>query len=164
MKRFMKNHSDEISETGNRLLQIEWDFKAAREEFEREAATQSFYSRNASDGGWLLDLAEAFRDTMTAANSIGWMEHTCDWDPYLIITMADGRVLNTPSHYYLVVDIEVSIEGYSLLIEAPDESTIQGYEEATTNIHEYYIPEDHKGRSVYRIPLMEIDYITVDPQ
>ena len=141
---------ENIDNVGSLLLGIEWNFKAVRE-------------GKGLDLG-LLSLAEAFKDTMDAAAAIGWVEHTSDWDPYLIIKMADGRVLHTPSHYYQVIAVqEVSTGEYYLLVEAPFEETPpEDYEEAI-NIHEYYyLGED--GDSVYRIPLMEIDYITVDPQ
>ena len=141
-----QEHPDNV---GSLLLGIEWDFKAARE-------------GKGLDLG-LLPMAEAFKATMDAANALGWVEHTSDWDPYLIVKMADGRELYTPSSYFQVEEIQEFSPGeYYLLVVAPDSQTLEDYKQATTNIHEYYYLED--GDPVYRIPLTEIDYITVDPQ
>ena len=29
----------------------------------------------------------------------GWFEHTCDWDPYLLITLENGEVIETAAGY-----------------------------------------------------------------
>jgi hypothetical protein len=34
----------------------------------------------------------------------GWVSHTCDWDPFLVITLMTGQVWETESGYY---DIEL---------------------------------------------------------
>lgn len=149
---------------GSALLDLEFDFKAARERDKEEAEKGQAYSKNAYVGGWEMDLAEALKSTLQAANDIGWIEHTCDWDPYLIIKLRDGRILNTPSHYYLVQEIVEFESGvYYLLIEAPDKETLENYDEADTGeIMEFYSMED--GDPVFKFRLSDIDYVSVDPQ
>ena len=128
---------ENINNIGSLLLGMEWNFKAVREGKGLELG--------------LLPLAEAFRDIMDAAATLDWVEHTIDWDPYLIIKMADGRELHTPSHYYQVIAVqELSTGEYYLLVEAPIEGSPDDYEEATS-IHEYYYLEED-GDPAYRIP------------
>jgi len=125
------------------LLETIWDFKAAREEEENLKGSQA-----------LFDLATCFSHVMEAANSLGWQEHTCDWDPYLSLDLTDGSNFEMESHYYQVKEVTDT----HMYIEAPGEEVFD----------EEPIPHrwsnTHKWGPCYEFLLKEIDCITIDSQ
>lgn len=50
------------------------------------------------------ELTERLIKTIDLISRLGWIEHTSDWDPYLIITFRDGsEQFQTESGYYDIV-------------------------------------------------------------
>jgi hypothetical protein len=96
-------------------------------------------------------LANALSHVTKAMGVIGWMEHTADWDPVLVIDTTDGRLI-TDSHYYEVEAPLLTKDGNYLVVEAPDkisevESLVEFWESG-----------------YYYIPLELIKLITIDTQ
>lgn len=46
---------------------------------------------------------EAFKTFIEAFNSLAWVEHTCDWDPYIRVTLLDGTIHNAGTGYTEII-------------------------------------------------------------
>ena len=126
------------------ILDLEWDF------------TQYDHIKdNANRLSWLKSFAGAFASTMDAANDLGWIEHTCDWDPFLIIRLRNNTHLETDSHYYQVDEVTDT----ELRIIAPSVADFKEWEEELPK--KYYVPDTENHGAVYAIPLIAISVIKV---
>jgi hypothetical protein len=65
-----------------------------------------------------VDMVKAMKAFLETIDKLGWVEHTSDWDPYLIIKLGDGTVLKTLSGYFLITQLPENTD--HILIEAPD--------------------------------------------
>ena len=51
-------------------------------------------------------IIEQFSKYIDLIEKLGWIEHTADWDPYIIIQFQDGTELITESGYYHITEID----------------------------------------------------------
>lgn len=133
------------SSLSNLLLRTEWDFT----QYDNEPSNSQmlFYMQGLADG---------LQKTLAAANAIGNLEHTNDWDPVLLIRFRDGSTFDTDSHYYLIEEIDED----NLYVEAPELEDYAFNEE--TPPEEYY--QQVEGKPRYVIPLAAISLIVIDSQ
>ncbi|MDY0200625.1 MAG: hypothetical protein RBR40_06520 [Tenuifilaceae bacterium] len=96
---------------------------------------------------------EGLKAWLDAMDKIGWIEHTCDWDPYLRITLKDGTILRTELHYYLINRVTLT----TLFIEAPDDSEGAEAPKAWDPILKFY----DKETCEYHVPITEIVRIEI---
>jgi hypothetical protein len=121
VKAFMNCYPDERLQFSADLMSgIKFDGSfLPRSENESERVNAEEYHR--------LDL-QAFLFMREFIEELGDAEHTSDWDPYLIITLMDGKTkLETLNGYWAA-----EIRDDSLCIEAPDidgDEDLEGYEE-----------------------------------
>lgn len=76
---------------------------------------------------------------------LGWLEHTGDWDPTIIIKLTHGDYWESPTGYS-----EMDIEGRNLIIYAPDELEEEDETKYLTKRGDNWI---------YLIPIQDIDTI-----
>jgi len=140
---------------GHVMLATEFHLDLAREEGPHQV-------------GAVLNAAAKLFD---AANAMGWVEHTSDWDPFLIITLNDDTKLRTPSHFYLILNEDLEKDKNwdldYLEIEAPEWLDVaSGIHEADAAqpIYQYYVREVGDKEARYRIPIKDIKHIKADPQ
>jgi hypothetical protein len=134
------------SAMGHSLLKLEWDFN------KQELEGHQYAENNKKE------YAQAFVKTMDAADAIGMVEHTNDWDPILNITFKDGTKYETESHYY-----QGEVLGGVLKIEAPSPDDYTIWEQLIPK-DKYYKPSFSDSRSWYEFPIKDIALITVDSQ
>lgn len=48
----------------------------------------------------LINEIQAVIDTISLITTLGWAEHTGDWDPYIRIELKDGNTITTDNGYY----------------------------------------------------------------
>lgn len=68
---------------------------------------------------------ESFQKLITFITQLGWIEHTGDWDPYLIIEFNNGDKFETEPGYY---DFIIDGEGITVIYGTEEED---GDEEAS---------------------------------
>lgn len=70
----------------------------------------------------VLPKLRKFQKFLKFLDLLGWVEHTGDWDPYLIITFLDGSTAQTESGYWSFEICENGPDGEPYIeIENPDE-------------------------------------------
>ncbi len=137
------------SELGMQLLSIEWDFSQFKED------KPGGQSRSIS----LMELATALQKTMAAADAIGTIEHTSDWDPLLVIELKNGQTIESESHMYQIDYVDREI----MEIEAPSLADYKDIYE-TEAPKEYYTELGKSGAPALVFKLEDIKLITVNPQ
>ena len=50
-------------------------------------------------------IIQQFSKYLDLIEKLGWIEHTSDWDPYIIIQFHDGTEFETESGYYSITEI-----------------------------------------------------------
>jgi hypothetical protein len=66
---------------------------------------------------------ESLSKVLEFLNALGWVEHTSDWDPWLMINFVDEQEqFESPSGYFLF-DVDKIIN--TIVIEAPDEENLE---------------------------------------
>jgi len=129
---------------GFSLLRTEWDFTQWDED--KPAAVSRF------------EYAVALQKTLDAADALGSIEHTCDWDPIIMIDMRDGTRLESSSHYYQLVDVQEEF----IKIETPDKEALEDVYSGDMDMEIYKFYDAEEG--VITIPMEKIKSITIDPQ
>ena len=63
-----------------------------------------------------IDSLKAYAMGLELINQLGWLEHTSDWDPFLMIELKNGGEIQTESGYFLfeVKKKTILIEGDEL--------------------------------------------------
>jgi len=82
-------------------------------------------------------------------NWLGWIEHTSDWDPSLIITLKTKEIIETNPGYYLA-----EVKGNELIVEGPHENDISENDE---------MPPQYQTTGEYVITIKDIDSIVLYP-
>jgi len=134
------------------LLDAEWDFTQFDGEKDNERRLFNIW-----------EYAEALKKTLDAADALGNIEHTNDWDPFLIITLRNGEVVNSESHYYQINQITER----ALYVGAPSRVDYKNWEEQPPE--KYYVDpevhsEDPESWPALVIPLAAISKIIIEPQ
>ena len=79
----------QASKLGSLLLSTVWDFT----QFDKEKDTSQRMHL-------IKEYAAGLKAVCHAADQVGVIEHTNDWDPILIITLRNGEKVESESHYY----------------------------------------------------------------
>ena len=66
----------------------------------------------------------AFQHAIKIIIEIGEIEHTGDWDPYLIITLKDESQISTPNGYY-EFEIDESSNSIIIITDLDEESPVE---------------------------------------
>jgi len=136
------------SNLGGTLLRTVWDFTQFDQEKDNEQRID-----------YRMDFAKALQAVLKAAELLGYVEHTNDWDPLLEITLRNGEKVESESHYYQIDQITDK----AVFIEAPSR---EGYKELEMEIpKKYYVDTELKDTEpALVIPLAAISLITIDAQ
>lgn len=129
------------------LLDTSWDFT----QFDPEKDNEHRMSN-------IREYAEALQKTLAAAEAIGEVEHSCDWDPILIIKLRNGETVYSESHYY-----QIEVGDKEIFIEAPSKKEYRDWGKEAPE--RFYVDPEVKGvEPTLVIPLAAISLITIDPQ
>tara|TARA_R110000772_G_scaffold31763_1_gene78092 strand:+ start:220 stop:708 length:489 start_codon:yes stop_codon:yes gene_type:complete len=83
-------------------------------------AIEHFNKGNAS---FLYNEIQQFIETVEFISNLGWIQHTSDWDPYLIIETVRGETFQTESGYYRMETQDLETMEGAVTFE------LEGYEE-----------------------------------
>ncbi len=62
------------------------------------------------------DILQRFITLQQITEALGWLDHSGDWDPFLILNLNNGTQLQTPHGYS-----DSQIEGENLICDGPEE-------------------------------------------
>jgi hypothetical protein len=101
-----------------------------------------------------VDMARALRAVLTAMDQVGWLEHTSDWDPYLIIKLKGDEEFNSFTGYYDIEKVDIT----HLWVDAPGPEDLQDDDLQEVAMRFY---EEKEGVARLMIPLEVIEYIKI---
>jgi len=140
MKKVIIGRTHPQSNLSFHLLNTEWDFT----QFDAKVP-EDFHPAD------LEDYAHALKAVLDAMDHVGNVEHSNDWDPYVLIDLRDGTQVQTPAGYF---GIKGLVNGL-MLVEAP---STQDY----TDWAEPIPPKYYDGKmEQFVIPLGAISRITI---